>query len=199
MDRRPPLIISFPAAVVIYALFAGWLFYPYSQKLTTVQLVFLPAGSVIGAAGVFLLSRRWVLSVFAALAGGAIFGFGMFACSFYCYHPAAGLVNAFVPWFFMPAVFFHRWAKFSPNVIKVFSGLFLLLPILFVLSVYEVAAGMQFYPVPLNTSFTVQGLTGLINPANVKPDSFSPGFYHISIAGLVIGFILLVRTGRIWT
>ncbi|PKL49069.1 MAG: hypothetical protein CVV39_03410, partial [Planctomycetes bacterium HGW-Planctomycetes-1] len=61
MNKRPPLIISFPAAVVIYAVFAGWLFYPYAQTLSTVKLVFLPAGSVIGAAGVFLLSRRWVL------------------------------------------------------------------------------------------------------------------------------------------
>ncbi|PKL46717.1 MAG: hypothetical protein CVV39_06790, partial [Planctomycetes bacterium HGW-Planctomycetes-1] len=113
--------------------------------------------------------------------------------------PAAGMINAFVPWFFIPAVFFYHWAKFKPSVIKAFSGLFLLLPILFVLSAYEVAAGMQFYPVPLHTSLTVQGLTGLINLTNVKPDIFSPGFYHISIAGLAIGFILLIRTSRTWT
>ncbi|MBU1259935.1 MAG: hypothetical protein KJ757_06920 [Planctomycetes bacterium] len=199
MNRRPPTIISFPVAVIIYTLFAGWLFYPYAQQLSRIQLLFLPAGSVIGAAGVFLLSRRWVLSFFASLAGGAIFGFGTFACSFYCYHPAAGLVNAFLPWFFMPAVFFYHWAKFKPNIVAIFSGLFLLLPILFVLSAYEVAAGMQFYPVPLNTTLTVQSLTGLIDPTGVKPDIFAPGFYHVSIAGLVIGFILLIRTSRIWT
>jgi len=199
MNKRPPMIISFPAAVIIYTVFACWLFYPYTQKLSTVQLVFLPAGSIIGAAGVFLLSRRWVLSFFASLAGGAIFGFATFACSFYCYHPAAGLINAFLPWFFMPAVFFYHWAKFRPNVVTIFSGLFLLLPILFVLSAYEVAAGMQFYPVPLNTFLTVQSLTGLVNPTGVKPDIFAPGFYHVSIAGLVMGFILLIRTNRIWT
>ena len=199
MNKRPPMIISFPAAVIIYTVFAGWLFYPYTQKLSTVQLLFLPAGSVIGAAGVFLLSRRWVLSFFASLAGGAIFGFGTFACSFYCYHPAAGLINAFLPWFFIPAVFFYHWSKFKPNVVAIFSGLFLLLPILFILSAYEVAAGMQFYPVPLNTSLAIQSLLGIINPTGVKPDIFSPGFYHVSIAGLVMGFILLIRTNRIWT
>jgi hypothetical protein len=199
MNKRPPMIISFSAAVIIYAVFAVWLFYPYTQKLSTVQLVFFPAGSVIGAAGVFLLSRRWVLSFFASLAGGAIFGFGIFACSFYNYHPAAGLINAFLPWFFMPAVFFYHWAKFKPNVVAIFSGLFLLLPILFILSAYEVAAGMQFYPVPLNTSLTIPSLLGITNPTGVKTDIFSPSFYHVSIAGLVMGFILLIRTNRIWT
>lgn len=198
MNKRPSIIISFPAAVIIYAVFAGWLFYPYTQKLSTVQFL-LPVESVIGAAGVFVLSRRWVLSFFASLTGGAVFGFGTFACSFFCYHPAAGMVNAFLPWFFIPAVYFYHWAKFEPKVVAVFSGLFLMLPIFFILSAYEIAAGMRLYPIPLHTFLTVQSLAGIVNPTGVKPEIFALGFYHVPMAGLIMGFILLIRTKRIWT
>jgi hypothetical protein len=38
-----------------------------------------------------------------------------------------------------------------------------------------------------------------MNPTAMKPDIFTIGFYHVSIAGLVMGFILLLETKRMWT
>ncbi len=198
MEKRPPLVVSFPAAVIIYAAFACWLFHPYTQKLTTVQYL-RAIESVIGAAGVFILCRRWVLSFFASLAGGMVFGFGAYACSFYCYHPLAGLVNALVPWFFVPGVFFYHWAKLESKTVAIISALLSLLPILFILCAYEFAAGMYLYPIPVNTFLSLQSLEGIINPTGIRPDIFAIGFYHVSIAGLIMGVVLLLKTKRIWT
>jgi hypothetical protein len=199
MEKRPPLAVSLPAAIIFYAAFAYWLFYPYTQNLSHTQLLF-PVEAVIGAAGVFVLCRRWVLSFFASLAGGIVFGFGTYACSFYCYHPLAGLINAFVPWAFVPAVFFYHWAKLESKTVAIISALLSLLPVFFILSAYEFLAGVyRFYPIPVNTSLTVQSLTGIINPTGVRPDIFAPGFYHVAAAGLVMGVILLFETKRIWT
>jgi hypothetical protein len=203
MEKRPPLIVSFPAAVIIYAAFACWLFYPYTQKLLHGQprgQILFPAAAVIGATGVFVLCRRWVLSFFASLAGGIVFGFGTYACSVYCYHPLAGLINAFVPWFFVPGVFFYHWTKLESKTVAIISALLSLLPILFILCAYEFAAGVYFFnPIPVNTSLTVQSLTGMINPTGVSPNIFTIGFYHVSIAGLIMGVILLLETKRLWT
>jgi hypothetical protein len=198
MEKRPPLVVSLPAAVIFYTAFAGWLFYPYTQKLSHTQFLF-PVAAVIGATGVFVLCRRWVLSFFASLAGGIVFGFGTYACSFYCYHPLAGLINAFVPWAFVPAVFFYHWTKLGSKTIAIASAMLSLLAVLFILCAYEIAAASYFYPIPVNTALTVQSLTGVINPTDVKLDIFAIGFYHVAVAGLIMGFILLIETKRLWT
>jgi hypothetical protein len=198
MEKRPPLAVSLPAAVIFYAAFAGWLFYPYTQKLSHAQFIF-PVASVIGATGVFVLCRRWVLSFFASLAGGVVFGFGTYACSFYCYHPLAGLINAFVPWAFVPGVFFYLWAKLGSKTVAIISAVLSLLAFLFILCAYQIAAAKYFYPIPVNTPLTLQSLMGIINPTGVRPDIFAIGFYHVSIAGLIMGVILLVETKRLWT
>jgi hypothetical protein len=202
MEKRPPLAVSLPAAIIFYAAFACWLFCPYTQKLLHGQphgQILFPVEAVIGAAGVFVLCRRWVLSFFASLAGGIVFGFGTYACSVYCYHPLAGLINAFVPWFFVPGVFFYHWVKLGTKTIAIVSALLSLLPILFILCAYEFAAGRYFYPIPINTSLTVQSLAGIIDPTGIKPDIFAIGFYHVSIAGLIMGVVLLLETKRLWT
>ncbi len=198
MDKRPSLVVSFPAAVIIYSAFAIGLFFSYIPKFSNMQLL-LPAQTVIAAAGAFVLCRRWVLSFFASLAGGMVFGFGTFACSFLCYHPLAGLVYALVPWTFVPAVFFYHWAKLDEKNTAILSGLLSLLPILFILCAYRFTSINYFYPIPLGTSLSFKALLGVIDPIRVKPDIFAPGFYHICAAGLLMGLAVVVRTKRIWT
>lgn len=198
LNKRPPLVISFPAALVVYAVFAAWLFYPYKQNLTTIQYLF-PLEAVIAASGVFLLCRRWVLSVFASLAGGAVYGFGTYACSLFCYHPFAGLVYALLPWTLVPAVFFYRWAKLDSRNTNILSSLLVFLTVLFVFAAYQFAANKYFYPIPVQTRLSPGALLGIIDPIGVKPDIFAPGFYHVSIAGLIMGIGVLIKTRRIGT
>ncbi|MFA5292603.1 MAG: hypothetical protein WC496_06155 [Phycisphaerae bacterium] len=198
MEKRISSAVAFPPAVIIYIIFAAWLFYPHLQKLSAIQRLF-PLEAIVAAAGVFILCRRWVLSFFASLIGGAIFGFGIFACSFFCYHPFAGLVYAVLPWTFVPAVFFYQWTKLDSRNTAILSGLLSLLPFLFILLAYEFSAGMYLYPIPADTRLSIQSLLGIVNPSGAKPDIFALGFYHVSVAGLIMGCVLLVRTRRIWT
>ena len=198
INKRPSIVVMLSAALAIYSAFAGILFYPCIQRFSTVQLLF-PVQTIIGALGVFVLSRRWVLSFFASLAGGAIFGFGTYACSFHCYHPYAGLVNALLPWCFIPAVFFYRWTKLDQKHTDIISGLLSLMPVLFVLVAYQFAALKYLYPIPLATALSPGALLGIIDPIGVKQDIFAPGFYHVTMAGLLMGIAVLIRTKRFWT
>jgi branched-subunit amino acid transport protein AzlD len=66
-NKRPPLFITFPAALVFYAVLAVLLFYPYHQSLVSYKRLF-PLEAIIASAGVFILCRRWVLSFFASTA-----------------------------------------------------------------------------------------------------------------------------------
>jgi hypothetical protein len=140
-----------------------------------------------------------VLSFFASLAGGAVYGFGTYACSMLCYHPLAGMIYALIPWTFVPAVFFYRWTNLDSLNTKIISGLLVFLSVLFILAAYQFAARNYFYPIPVQTHLQPRSMLGIIDPIGVKQDVFSPGFYHVSIAGLIIGFVMLVKTKRIGT
>jgi hypothetical protein len=194
--KRPPLFISVPAAVIFYAAFAILLFYPHQQSLISYKRLF-PLETIIASAGVFILCRRWVLSFFASLAGGAVYGFGTYACSLLCYHPFAGLVYAMLPWTFVPAVFFYRWTNLDRLNTEIISGLLVFLSVLFLLSAYNYAAKNYFYPIPVQTHLSPQSLLGVIDPIGQKSDIFAPGFYNVCIAGLVMGIAVLIKTRRI--
>ncbi len=196
MNKRPPLFISFPAAVIFYTVFAIVLFYPHQHSLISYKRLF-PMETIIASAGVFILCRRWVLSFFASLAGGAVYGFGTYACSLLCFHPFAGLVYAMLPWTFVPAVFFYRWTSLDRVNTKIISGLLVFLSVLFILAAYNYATKIYFYPIPAQTHLTPRALLGVIDPIGVKLDIFAPGFYHVCIAGLVMGMAVLIKTRRI--
>jgi len=196
MNKRPPLIVSFPAALIVYAVFAVVLFYPYPEKLTGYRILW-PFQTVIAACGVFVLCRRWVLSFVASLVGGAVYGFGTYACTHFCYHPFAGIIYALIPWTFVPAVFFYRWTNLDRMNTKIISGLLVFLSVLFIFSAYQFAAKNYFFPIPVQTRLMPAALLGIIDPIGVKQDIFAPGFYHVCIAGLIMGAAVLIKTRRI--
>ena len=194
--KRPPFVISFPAAFVAYTIFAAWLFYPYKQNFSAMQFIW-PAQTIIAATGVFVISRRWVLSFFASLAGGAVYGFGTYACSLLCYHPFAGIVYAILPWTFVPAVFLYQWINLDRLHTSILSALLVLLTVFFILAAYHFAAAKYFYPIPVQTRLSAKALFGIIDPLGVKQDIFAPGLYHVCMAGLLMGIAVLIKTKRI--
>ncbi len=196
LSKRLPLFLTVPTAVILYAVFAGCLFFPHKQSLTHYKLLF-PVESVIASAGVFILCRRWVLSFFASLAGGAIYGFGTYACSLLCFHPFAGLVYALIPWTFVPAVFFYRFSKLAPAHTTIISGLLVFLSILFIFAAYQFSSSKYLFPIPAQTRLLPASLLGIIDSIGVKQDIFAPGFYHVCIAGLVMGTALLIKAKKI--
>lgn len=184
--------------MLFYALLAGLLFYPLRQNLVRWQYL-LPIAAVAGSTGVFVLCRRWVLSIFASLAAGAIYGFGAYACSLFCFHPFAAIVYAILPWTLIPAVFFYRWTNLDRLNTNIISALLVFLSVLFILAAYRFASMKFFYPIPVGTRLSINALLGIIDPIGVRQDIFAPGFFHVTIAGLVMGIGLLIKSRRFLT
>ncbi len=188
----------FILAVLIYASFAGWLFWPHLDKFIDLQriLLILP---VVAAAGVFVLGRRYVNSFVARFFAGVIYGFGPFACSFHCYHPFAFCVYAALPWTFLPAVFLYKLPKIGEKTANVLSAIFSLLPFVFVIAAYFFAAKNYLYPIPAQLAVSSKNFAALVSPISFYVDVFSVGFYHTTLGALAVGLVLFFRTRRSWT
>lgn len=199
MTKKISPIILFVFAVIIYAAFSGWLFWSILTKFTNAQKAFLVIPT-IAAAGTFLLSRRYVNSFVACFIAGLIYGFGAFASAFFCYHPAAGLIYACLPWVFIPAVFLNKWIQTNDKVLNLLSAILSLLPFIFIIATFSIAAAPRYrlIPIPTGTVVSTDTLTGLFSPINIKPDVFSVGFYHAPLSALAVGLILFFKTRRFW-
>ena len=203
--KLPPPVLFF-AAVVIYAAFAAWLFWPHPGKFAGQQRIFLII-PVVSATGVFLLGRRYVNSFVACFFAGIIYGFGSFACAFYCFHPFAALIYACLPWTFIPAVFLYKLSKTGKNkmlslsnqTIGLLAAVLSLLPFLFVFAAYYLAAKFYLYPIPPQIIASAKSFTAIINPLSFPVDAFSVGFYHAPLGALAVGLILFFKTRRFWT
>ncbi len=140
--------------------------------------------------GCFVLSRRWVASFWGSFFAGAVYGFGPFTLWLSGYHPTAGFLAASVPWLFCPAAYGGRdkWWISIP-----FSTLPFLATILF----FQAAAQWRLFAVPLQTKLHLTDLGGILFPlATVNTGSPLIGFYHVPIAALVIGFMMLFAARR---
>jgi hypothetical protein len=200
INKKLPPVIQFFAAAIIYTAFAAWLFWPHLNKITGIQTI-LPITTVVSAAGVFLLARRYVNSFVASFFAGIIYGFGPFASAFYCgYHPFAALIYAALPWTFIPAVFLHKLTKADDKTTNLLAAVLSLLPFVFVIVCFTLAAMPKYrlIPIPIGTAVSIKSLIGLISPADIKFDDFSIGFYHVPLAALAVGLILFFKTRRFW-
>jgi hypothetical protein len=194
MNKR---ILSFVFALLLYSVFVVWLFLPHKDKLTGYENIFY-SFPVIASLGVFLISRRYSASFFAGLAGGAVYGFGSFACSFLCFHPFASLVYAFLPWSFLPAAFIHKYLNAGEKITGFVSASLSLLPFLFFIGSFAGAAHFYLFPIPTGSAVSVKNFVAILNPARVSADSFSLGFYHVPLCAAAIGAALFCKTRRYW-
>ncbi|MHB9071017.1 MAG: hypothetical protein ACYC54_11705 [Sedimentisphaerales bacterium] len=194
MNKR---ILSFASAFLLYSIFAVWLLLPHKNKLTGCENIFY-AFPVIASLGVFMLTRRYAASFFAGLAGGAVYGFGSFACSFLCFHPFASLVYAFLPWSFLPAAFIYKYLTTGEKTTGFISACLSLLPFLFFIGCFAGAAHFYLFPIPTGSAISAKNFVAILNPARVSADSFSLGFYHAPLGAIAIGAVLFCKTRRYW-
>lgn len=194
MNKR---ILSFVSAFLLYGIFAVWLFLPHKDKLTGYENIFY-AFPVIASLGVFALGRRYAASFFAGLVGGAVYGFGSFACSFLCFHPFASLVYAFLPWSFLPAAFIHKYLNTGEKIAGFISACLSLLPFLFFIGCFAGAAHFYLFPIPTGSAVSAKNFIAILNPARVSADSFSIGFYHAPLGAIAVGAVLFCKTRRYW-
>jgi len=183
----------FIAATAIYAVFAIYLYQPYLANFDMLSYLTL-VNPCLAAVGCFLLSRRWVAAFAGSFFAGAIYGFGPFFLGLAKFHPTAGFLAASVPWLFCPATFLGknrwRWAALPLSA----------LPFLAILLFFRVSAHYGLFAVPIQASPCFRGgdLLGLFAPLVAAKRNLLPlGFYHVPVAGLLMGFAMLLAARRI--
>ena len=179
-------------AALVYFVFATYLYRPYYKGLETLQLqdVFV-ISTCLASLGCYVLSRRWVAGFVESFFAGVLYGFGPFSLGLAKFHPTAGLLMAAIPWLFCPAVFGPkgrwRWLRMP----------LALVPFAAVLLFFQVAAHFRLYPIPIRLKLQAVDLVGLMAPlVAAKRQMTLMGFYHIPIAALTMGFVMLLTARR---
>jgi hypothetical protein len=183
---------KFAGVALVYFAFATYLYRPYYKGLDALQLqdVFV-ISTCLASLGCYVLSRRWVAGFIESFFAGALYGFGPFSLGLARFHPTAGLLLAVIPWLFCPAAFGPkakwRWLRVP----------LALLPFAAVLLFFQVAAHFRLYPIPIRLKLQAVDLVGLMAPlVAAKRQMTLMGFYHIPIAVLAMGFIMLLNARR---
>lgn len=177
-------------ALVIYIVFAIYLYQPYFEHFKRIQYL-LVVNVCLAALGCFVLSWRWVSSFTASFFAGVVYGFGPFLLGLAKFHPSAGFLAATVPWLFLPAAFGPRakwrWLSWPLSAI----------PFLAVVLFFQAAGRFGLFPIPIQTKLYLADLRGLAAPIVLATrDRSLIGFYHIPVASVVMGFSMLVAARR---
>jgi hypothetical protein len=186
-------LLRFAAAALLYAGFAAYLYRPYFKGFGALRLQDLFVANVcLASLGCFVLSRRWVPSFWGSLFAGAVYGFGPFTLTLAKFHATVGLLTAAIPWLFFPAVFWPRgkW--------RWVSWLFAALPFLTLPLFFELSAHYGFFPLSISAKLRLADLAGIVAPLVViRKSIIVVGFYHIAIASLIMGFVMLLKARRV--
>jgi hypothetical protein len=151
------------------------------------------ANACAAAIGGYLLSRRWVAGFTGSLLAGAIYGFAPFTLGLSRFHPAAGLLAASVPWLFLPAAFLERKRG------KWIGTSLLLVPFVVILlfSYLSAGANWRLFAAPLGAEVRPSDLAGFIAPLVLtKRGAALMGLYHVPIATLVVGIVMIWKARR---
>jgi len=180
--------------IALYAAFAAYLYYPHTKDLDGAEWLF-PVNACAAALGGYLLSRRWVAGFTGSLVAGAVYGFAPFTLGLTRFHPAAGLLVASVPWLFLPATFLERTRG------KPLATLLLVLPFLAILLfpylLANVFVGHRLFAAPLGAEVRPSDLAGFIAPLVLtKRGTAMMGLYHVPVAALVLGFVVVWKARR---
>ncbi len=176
---------------IIYSAFCIYLYIPYFPHLITQQYLLI-VSSPIGALGVFILSRRWVSSCWCSFAAGALYGFGPFVLSLSQFHITASLLGAFIPWLFMPAVFWFRKKRNRLLTIMMMS-----FPFMAIIGFFQLSARLGLFAMPIQTTNRFRQLYSLLYPLIPVYDSVVTfSFYHIPVSLIVFGTAMFITAKR---
>jgi len=184
---------KFAGAAIVYFAFATYLYRPYYKGLSALQLQDLfVLSTCLASLGCYVLSRRWVAGFVESFFAGALYGFGPFSLGLAKFHPTAGFLMAVIPWLFCPAVFGPkgrwRWLRVP----------LALLPFVAILLFFQGTAHFRLYPIPIRLKLQAVDLVGLMAPlVAAKRQMTLMGFYHIPIATLTMGFVMLWNARRL--
>ena len=186
------------AAVLMYVLFATYLYWPYFKHFRISRYIFV-LNSIVAASGCFVLSRRWISSYAASFSAGAVYGFCPFALGFGAYHPLAGFGFAALPWLFCPATFWSlkHQKRFLTEVV---SGALSLLPFVVIAMFFWLLSRPwvgPLFPIPKQLKFGISNLCGLVLPLGQFPEKLAFSFYHVPLSVGIIGLFMYLAVHRI--
>ncbi len=189
-----PAILWPVAAAAFYVVFAAYLYYPHLGQLAGWQWLF-PVNTCVAALGGYLLSRRWVAGFTGSLLAGVLYGFAPFTLGLARFHPMAGLLVASVPWLFLPAAFLERTrGKWLANSLFVLPFVVILL---FSYLLAHVFVDYRLFAAPLGADVQPSDLAGLLAPLVLaKRGTSLMGLYHVPIAALVLGVVMIWKARR---
>ena len=183
--------IKLASATIIYIGFAIYLYYPYLKYFSNWQYLFI-LNLCLAALGSYILSQRWLAYFWTSVFAGVIYGFCPFTLGLANYHPAAGLLAAVVPWFFLPAAFAGRlkW--------KWLSWPLCALPFLAVVGFFELTSLIHFFAIPSQIKLEIADLGYMFFPMIAANRArVLTGFYHLPTASLFMGFVMLFAARRV--
>lgn len=184
--------------LLLYTLFSIYLFRPYMDRFSPVDLLYI-LNPIAAAAGVYVLSKRWIYHWTPSLIAGAVYGFGPFGLGFTTFHPLAGLSWMMVGWLLLPAVYWRRGKE--PDMFR-FGGraIFSLLPFIWIVLVFWISvqpwAG-PFALLPQNTALTLHDFMGLIFPLYEVGKHLVFGLFHASLVLALMGVFVFVKLQRV--
>jgi len=171
-------------ASLLYAAFAVYLYQPPHAVIV--------AGAVFSALGCFILSRRWVGAFAASLIAGAIYGFGPYSLWLAGYHCSVVALAAAVPWLFLPAARVPLLGKW-----RLLSWPLSVLPFAAIILFFEITTRCRLFALPIQTRLNLSDLTSLFAPLiAARQHSIVIGFYHVPLACLLMGAMMLVAARR---
>ncbi len=183
-------------AMIIYILFAFYLFYFYLGKSGTGCLLFVFSVSA-ASVGTFLLSRRWTADFSGSFFAGCLYGFGPFMLSLVRFHPSASLLVSSVPWLFLPAAFGPASTNRHWHLFRVLASA---IPFIAVIIFFQAATHYHFFPVPIGAGVKPVDLTSFIWPLAAADSAFGElnpiGLYHFANALLFTGLIMMIKARR---
>jgi hypothetical protein len=184
------IISKLIAAMIIYVGFAVYLYQPHFNTFTNLQYL-IPVNICLASLGCFILSRRWMSSLFGSLFAGIIYGFGPFILGLAGYHPTVGFLVATMPWLFLPAAF---GPKGKWQLLRVPLST---LPFLAILMFFRASFHYRLFAVPMQTRLHLIDLIGLAVPlVSAQQGTFLVGFYHTPIAAIMMGFAMFFAARR---
>ena len=185
---------KFALAAIVFAGFGVHLFWGRFGRFERWELL-LPVNACAGALGCYVLSRRWVSSLAGSLFAGAIYGFGPFMLGLAKFHPTAGLLAASIPWLFCPAAFGGK-TKLGRH-----AWVLAVLPFAAIVIFFQLAQWRHFFPVHAGAKLCSDDLVAFFAPLVIAEydivNTTTFGFYHIPIAGLVMGCAMLLAARRL--
>jgi len=176
-------------AGIFYLSAAAYLYHSYLVSSDRFKLV-SAASIAIGSAGVFFLSRRWLVSYSASFISGAIYGFGPLMLGLGRFHWATFVLCGMIPWLFVPCVYWSRKNKAA-------EALFSIIPFAIIILCFQLAQSIKFFPAPIRSGLAAGDLAGFICPVfAVKKGLMGLGFYHCAMGTLLIGAVMAVKARR---